>query len=400
MAITLNSTPDKFTPAFNPVHFSVSSDNYSQPDFKFVADVYDGSGNLLATLKYQANVQGSTPISIDVNRMLHELVGPDYCKLNGVVSPAIVVDSGGAIAGYSVQFGEQYGGVVYANLTSFSGYAFNGSMNFYKFAFYDSANWLNEKFLTPLSRQTVRKRDSVMLSILQSDDTAITNFAVNIFSAAGASLYSTTVTNTLTSLSATNNRLLHLHVGFDYLYAQLAFGSTVYAGAAYYTITPNGGTAMRFDLFSRCERFPGVRLYFLNELGGFDSFNFLLPDRYTQTNERKMYQRQPANKQTAYDATNKRFEATNRSYHTRYTEKMRLSSDYLTDTEAQHLLDLIPSPLVYMEKDAAAYGGSGLVLVPVDIKMTDYAVKKTALDKLFNADLDVELTQATYRQTI
>jgi len=400
MAITLNSTPDKFTPAFNPVYFSVSSDNYSQPDFKFVADVYDGTGNLLASLKYQANVQGSTPISIDVSRMLHELVGPDYCKLNSVVSPAIIVNSGGAIAGYSVQFGEQYGGVVYANLTSFSGYVFNGSMNHYHFAFYQSSAWLNEKFLTPLSRQTVRKRDSVMLSILQSDAAAITNFAVNIFDNAGASLYSTTITNTLTSLSATNNRLLHVHCGFDYLYDRLAFGSSVYSNAAYYTITPAGGTAMRFDLFSRCERFPGVRLYFLNEMGGFDAFNFLLPERYTQTSEKKIYQRQPLNKQTAYDATNKRFEATNRAYYAKYTEKLRLASDYLTDMEAEHLRQLVPSPLVYMEKDVAEYGGTGLVLVPIDIKMTDYALKKTALDKLFTVEIDVELTQPTYRQTV
>lgn len=399
MAITIQANPGKYTPAFNPVVFRISSDNYALPDFKFVADIYDGAGSLLATHKFQPNVIGSTPVEIDVNRTVQELVAADYCKFNGVVSPNLVVNSGGAIAGYSVQFGEQYGGVVYSNLNSYSGYVFNGSLTPLHFAYFLPADYLNKKFLTRLARQVVRKKDSAILSILQSDTIALSGFSVEIFNIAGASLYTGTINNPLPSLSATNNRLLHLHCGFDYLYARLAFNSTVYNQAAYYVITTTSGANMRFDLYSQCERFPGVRLYFLNDLGGFDAFNFMLPERITQTNEKKAYLRQPVDKRSAYDAANRRFETTNRNYHVRVMTKHRVASDYLRDTEAELMLQLIPSPVVYMEVDASQYGGTGFDLVPVDVKMTDYSLKKTRLDKLFTVEIDLEIAQQTFRQT-
>lgn len=398
MAITVLNNPGKFTPAFNPVHFKISSDNYAQPNFKFVADVYDGSGNLLATHKFQPNVTGSTPIDIDVNRTLQTLVVPDFCKFNSVVFPNLVVNSGGAIAGYSVQFGEQYSGTVHANLTSYSGYVFSASLPELYFAYYQASDYLNKRFLSRLNRQVVRKRDSAMLSILQSDVTAITEFDVAIFNQAGASIYTGTITNPLTSLAATNNRLLHLHCGFDYLYARMAFNSTVYAQAAYYVITTEDGASMRFDLYSQCERFPGTRLYFLNELGGFDAFNFLLTSRQTLSTEKKSYERQPVDKRAAYDETNRRFETTMRNYHTRTVTKYKLGSDFLSDTEAELLRELMPSPIVYMEIDASEYGGSGLDLVPVDIKINEYSIKKTRLDKLFTVDIDLEIGRSNFRQ--
>lgn len=401
MAITIQSNPGRFTPAFNPVHFTISSDNYAQPDFKFVVDVYDGFGNLVTTQKYQANVVGSTPVDIDVMRMVHDFIVADYCRLSTVVAPNLVVNSGGAIAGYSVQFGEQYNGVVHANLTSYSGYVFNAAMPYTRFAFFQASDYLNKKFLTTLTRQTVRRRDNAMLSILQSETMAIPSFGVQIFDLTGTSIYTGTINNPLTSLSATNNRLLHLYCGFDYLYARMGFNATVYNQAAYYLVTTAGGASMRFDLNSRCERFPGTRLYFLNDLGGFDGFTFQLTARATQSNEKKAYQRQPTNQRTGYDATNARFEATTRNFYTKITEKLTLGSDYLTDTEAALLKQLVPSPLVYMEIDPGDYGGSpGLALIPVDVKMTDYSVKQTRLDNLFTVEMDVELTQDDYRQAL
>lgn len=400
MAITIISSPDKFTPAFNPVVFSITSTNYAQPDFKFVADVYNGSGVLLASLKYQPQVVGTDPVVIDVSRILQELVSSDYLKLNSTVSPSIVTTSGAAISDYSVQFGEQYSDTVYANLASYSGYVFNGAINNLRFAFYDDATYLNKRFLTRFNRQTSRKRDSVMISMLQSDSSAITDFGLAIYDNAGSSIYSTTISNPLTSLSADNNRLLHLHVGFDYLYSVLGFGSTIYNNASYYTIVTTDGTLFRVDLYSQCERFPGVRLHFLNELGGFDSFNFMLDTKVSQTAQRKAYLRQAANKRTGYDSDTRRFEVLSRNYHSSYREKVKAISDYLTDTESQLLTELLSSPLVYIEADAAQYGGTGIILIPVNITTMDYEVKKSRVDKLFNLELDMEYSLDNYRQVV
>lgn len=396
--ITINSSPDKFTPVFNPVVYTISSDNYAEPGFKFVADVYSGS-QLLGTAKLQPHIVGSTPVQVDISDLLQELVAANYCQLNSTMAD-IVNTGAGAVAAYRVEFGEQYNNVVHANLISASGYVFNGAMNHYRFPFYSQASYLNTRFLTYLDRQVARKADSVILSILQSDTSALASFGLVIRDAGGNSLYSTTINNPYNSLAVTNNRLLHLHCGFDYLYAELGFGSSVYNDAAYYEITPVGGTTHRVDLYSRCERFPGRRLYFLNELGGFDAFNFMLTDRKTQRVSRETYMRPPSNRATGYDAASRRFEALRRVYNTEITERHTLQSDYLTDAEAEQLLELFSSPLVYMEADAGQLGGSGNVLIPVAITMDSYEVKQTRLDKLFTVEVDLELAELSVRQKI
>ncbi|HWV64355.1 hypothetical protein [Chitinophaga sp.] len=400
--ITIISQPDKFTPAHNPVCFSISSDNYAQPGFYYVVDVYNSNGQILVTQKFQPPVVGTDPIDIELHMILQELVAPNYCRLNQVVSPALVETGAGMIASYTVKFGEQYGGTVYANLINTSGYVFNASINYLRFAFYNSTSYLNNRFLTNFPAQTARKKDSVMLSILQSEDAAITGFNVEIFNLAGNSIYTDTINNPYNSLDQTSNRALHLHVGFDYLYSQLAFSSTIYNLAAYYTITPEGGQPQRVNLYSQCERFPGKRLYFLNELGGFDGFNFMLASQQSQTTERNTYQRQPSNKKTGYDPASRRFETTTRNYSTSYTEKIKVISDYLSDTESQMLADLMSSPLIYMEADAGDYGGAAgqLILIPVDTKVNDYTIKKTRTDKLFNLELDLELNYKNFRQVV
>lgn len=400
MAITIQASPDKFTPAFNPVHFRISSDNYLQPDFKFVLDIYNGAGQLMATLKPQPQVIGGQPINVDISRILHELVSPNYCRPNDTMGVDIVTTAAGALSGYSVQFGEQYGGVLHGNLNFFSGYVFNAAMNNKAFAFYSQGAYVNKQFLTGFNRQVARKRDSAILSMLQSDTAAISAFPISIFDASGTVLYTSNIPNPYNSLAITNNRALHLHVGLQHLYSVLAFPASAYNNAAYYTIAAPGGNAIRFDLYSQCERFPGVRLYFLNDLGGFDAFNFMLADRYSQTNEKKTYQRQAADIRTAYDPATRRFEATTRNYYTKYTERRKLISDYLTDTEAELLAGLMRSPLVYQEVPAAEYGGPAgqTVLVPVDAKMQEYTIKKTRVDKMFNVELDIELTTTNYTQ--
>lgn len=400
MAIAIVSSPDKFSPTYNPVVFSLTTDNYAQPNFKFVADVYNGSGILMTSLKYQAQVVGTDPVIIDISKILFELVDSDYLYLNTTQSPDIVNTAGAGVASYSVQFGEQYSNMVHANLVSYSGYVFNAGLNNLRFPFYASSDYLNKKFLTRFNRQTVRKRDSAMISMLQSDSTAITAFTLTIFNMAGTQLYTTDIANTFTSLSNTAHRLLHLNVGFDYLYGLLSFSSTIYNSAAYYNINTTSGAIFRFDLYSRCERFPGMRLHFLNELGGWDSFNFMLDNKPKQTTERKSYQRQAINVRTGYDAASKKFEAIVRNFDTKYSEHITASSDYLYDIESELLADLLSASLVYQEADATKYGGTGTILIPVNITTLEYEIKKTRVDKLFTLDIDLELTTENRKQVI
>lgn len=398
--VTIYDSPAFITPAFNPVVFSLTSNNYLQPGFKFVADVYSGSGQLMASLKYQPHAVGSDPVTFDISRILHELVSTDYCKLNEVASPSIITPAGGAIADYSVQFGEQYNNIIYANQSSFSGYVFNGAINPIKFAFFNYSIITNKSFLTQFKRHTVRKSDSVMCSILQSDLSSITGFYLDIYNHSGNNIYNRFIPNPYTSLTATNNRCLHLHVGYNYLYSIIGWSGEINNSASYYTITPAGGFAMRFDLYSLCERFPGNRLHFLNQYGSFDSFNFMLASKTHIATERKSYQRQPSNYRSGYDRSNKRFEVLTRNYNTIYSEKRTFISDYLTDAEAELLKELLTSPLVYIEDIATTPEGSVKILIPVQLVTLEYDIKQARTDKLFNMELDVEITYSAKMQSI
>ncbi|ASZ14516.1 hypothetical protein KTO58_01225 [Chitinophaga pendula] len=397
--ITIHDKPQTFTPAWNSVSYMISSDNYMQPDFKFVADVYSG-GSLLGTLKYQAEPIGSAPVFVEIGRLIQSTVSANYCRLNTVVAPDVVVVAGGAVSAYSVQFGEQYSGTLHANLNSHSGYAFNGALNNMRFAFFDYTALQNTRFLTPLSRFVARKQDSVMLSVIQSDTAPIALFELKIYSATGVPVYTGTIPNPYTSLTAVNNRVLHLHVGFNHLATVLTLPLNVVSVAAYYTISMSGGGAVRIDLNSRCERIPSVRLHFLNELGGFDSFNFMLNSIRSIETERKSYYRQPSNRRTGYDPTERRFETLQRNYATSYTEKVRAVSDFLTDSESEGLEQLMHSPLIYQEVQGEDYGSSGKLLVPIENTITSYQRKRVSADKLFNLEIDLQLTTRNIRQGI
>ena len=50
MAITIIQSPQDFTTIGNPMTFTLESDNYAQPNFMFVCDVYQGA-TLITKLK-------------------------------------------------------------------------------------------------------------------------------------------------------------------------------------------------------------------------------------------------------------------------------------------------------------------------------------------------------------
>lgn len=389
--ITISDYPQGYTPAFNPVVFSVLSDEADLVGFKYIVDVRDAAGNYIATAKYQPPADPSEPIQLDLQRFLHELVGSGYCNLNDTQTDQIVGTSGGAT--YYVDFSESAPGAsgITGKVTA-SGRVFNAALKTINFAFYEDSNYLGKKWLTRFNRLSVEKTDSLQLSFIQS--AAISGVTFQAYGADGGGLVGATLG------PAPDDTLCSVNCGWNFLYNEIGFSESIYNNAAYYTLTLPSGDAMRIDIRSICSRHQGVRLYFLNELGGFDGFTFKMADTDTLEVERKGYLRQPIDKRTAYDSTSRRFEATRRNYYTRVTESKKLVSDFLSDTESALLAELFTSPLIYMEKDLTEAGGPAKVLVPVELKTNSYTIKKLSVDRLFNLEVELTLTYDNYRQTV
>lgn len=106
MAITVNVQPDGtagITPAHNDIIFIVTSSNYAQTNFKFIAVVKDGSGNQIAKLKAPIQYGSTDKAVFNLRRILQSYVSQNIGL--SVDTTARCTDS---YADYSVEFGEEY----------------------------------------------------------------------------------------------------------------------------------------------------------------------------------------------------------------------------------------------------------------------------------------------------
>jgi hypothetical protein len=139
-----------------------------------------------------------------------------------------------------------------------------------------------------------------------------------------------------------------------------------------------------------------MRLAYLNKFGAFDFFNFDLVSKTTFETERKRYERNYTG--SIYEANGIIVKNINPIYYTKETQKWRITSDYLNNAQAETLRELYSYPLVYMNLVNDNY--INFSWIPVMPTATSYEVKKTAIDKVFNIELDLEVGLVNPRQVI
>jgi hypothetical protein len=162
----------------------------------------------------------------------------------------------------------------------------------------------------------------------------------------------------------------------------------------------NNGTARRYKfatMFTQsCGRYDPIRIAYLNKFGAFDFFNFDLVSKTTFNVERKGYQRDYYG--GLYEANGVVVKNINPVYYTKETQNWKIISDYLNDVESESLREMYSSPLVYMNLVNDNYISPSWI--PVRPSATSYEIKKTASDKLFNVEIDVEFKLINQRQVI
>jgi hypothetical protein len=162
----------------------------------------------------------------------------------------------------------------------------------------------------------------------------------------------------------------------------------------------NNGSARRYKfatLYTQsCGRYDPMRIAYLNKYGAFDFFNFDLVNKTTFQIEKKGYERNYSG--DIYEANGIVVKNVNPVYFTKETQNWRIISDYLNDVQAELIRELYSSPLVYLNLVNDNYITPSWI--PVKPNATTYEVKKTASDKLFNLELDVEFQLLNTRQVI
>jgi hypothetical protein len=74
----------------------------------------------------------------------------------------------------------------------------------------------------------------------------------------------------------------------------------------------------------------------------------------------------------------------NTNYYTEASQKITLNSDFITEDESIWLKELVMSPNIWIMDDG--------VLKALNITSTDYAIKTTLNDKLFNLTIECEMS--------
>ena len=423
MAITVNVQPDGtagITPAHNDIIFIVTSSNYAQTNFKFIAVVKDGSGNQIAKLKAPIQYGSTDKAVFNLRRILQSYVSHNIGL--SVDTTARCTDS---YADYSVEFGEEYRSTPteYMALTTVSGQTvWNAAFDAHDWISYAFSDWImtgsSKKFLTNLRRKAVTSTQKDFLyfwsKAYSGSPAPVAYLRVTGYNAAGSVLVQFDIPNSYTATAA-NNRLLRVVSGPAQLDIMTTFApysvNIITAGSgtpgtnlltgntslAYYTIQPLNSTptaigeAYRFDLRTDCSKFDPVQLFWLNRLGGFDSWVFNGKSSKRQDSERRTFRKNPNEYATTPSYGYSHASRGSTEYVSRYTRTRTLNSGWLTDAEAEAFAELFTSPHVLMI-DADGH------LLAVNVKGSSYEVRKAVNDKVVSISVDIEESVGSYSQ--
>jgi hypothetical protein len=374
MAITINTEPNDISPVYSDISYVVTSTNYAQPNFKFVAVVKNASNVVIAKLKAPI-FHGTTDKAVfNLSRILQNYVTYDFTQ-----SLASISKCTNSYLAYSVEFGEEYGGTEYLTLATDTGkYVWNGLFDLYgseSTATYQiTYPSTTPKFLTRVRTRRVSLAQTDYLYFLRGAVGAATEIQVKAYNAAGSLLATSQIKNNFTDAGEKSEFLLRCPAGPDNLNDITAgnltsgtAGNVIPASTSYYTMqaidsgSQLGSELYRFDVVEECSKYLPQYLNFLNPLGGFESVRCSMASKDKYNINRKQFKRNNytlSGNTYAYDTS--KHGITN--YAVEKTKEVTLNTNWLTETEFEWLQDLIASPVVFLGN------------IPVNIVETSYEV--------------------------
>jgi hypothetical protein len=392
--ITLTQPSISILPAFNRINYQIVSTNATEVGFKYVVKVYDSNNDLITTAYYDSPADPSDAVEFDVSKF----VSTQFSYNKGFYETATSSNSANIIKGFYLKCYEYYEVdgdyviVLASEVVSSTKYALAASFPLLELDdWYDDVNLYNGvsnttyKPLTAWDTIKVRETDAQVFGFINTG-------------------YLTNVELLVTYTNATTQTYY------------IAKSGTTYPNVNYFQITPltyggsvasiqlfvnwNNGSARRYKfatLFTQsCGKFDPMRIAYLNKYGAFDFFNFDLVNKTTFSIEKKGYQRDYNG--SIYEAGGVIVKNVNPVYFTKETQVWKVISDYLNDAQSELIRELYSSPLVYLNVVNDNYIRPSWI--PVKPNATTYEVKKTASDKLFNLEIDLEFGLDNNRQVI
>ena len=401
--MTQKETPAySFTPIYNPLEFVYDSANNSADGFSYVFDVYiSGAGS------YNHRFLVDPHPTLGYGRIDLRSVLESEVTSNIDISQDSVDSCGNSIVDFVLKVGERSdaSGTVTDISTSSTYYPWNASLYHDEFIDYSNQYLLSSgstnKFLTN-SPRTIDKAlgDYSWLYGLSED---VTKVKIITYDSAGSTNGEFDLAYSGSAYATTADRMFSIPTGKQ-LESTLPTGVTVVSGAqpildsdvASYTVQAYAGTTASSELFTynvvnRCVRTTPKEVVFLNSLGGFDSFVFELASIPTRDKEVRQYKQDFGTLNADGTIGYSKSQHLKKNYYTTSTQKLRVSSNYLTEAESEWLKELFDSPEVYLVE------GDELIAIQ-GIEETNYEEKQKEREKLFRLEFTLVYSWDNYRQ--
>lgn len=416
MAITLIQDPQIIMPAYNTIAYTVDSTNKTQCNFRYLCDVYvtiNGVSTYVTRLtQFPFGDDGFA--TFKVNRVLEDYVSSSlHRNLFGFVANA--ADTGTSdetvTAAYNLEFGEEYdnstncdaGTTVYANLLDLGMTAFvwNGALQYEQFPDYDGTTFVMNsntgQFLTGNPGTYLVREDGQFtlnffnFAILGVDDAEVNTYDINGVLLGTYRFVNGVIGGVISTVGAGPDNLNNTTLSSG---AQPVITDTV----AYYTFhLRNGGVQcseqLIFEIDRRCTRWYDFEVWWLNRLGGFDSFTFTQQETRNLSISRDEYSKlfggiTGSPPEWTYTVGDRGTTVSNVDALRTYT----MRSNWLTQAQGFWLEDLFTSPEVYVRLPSLSTGSLQTDWTPVVVTSTSFETKAKVAFK--NIDYVIAIKEA------
>jgi hypothetical protein len=371
MAITVQSSPASYTSAHDGLWHVVSSNNSSQTNFKYVFDILV-NGAVVATLKNFPDSGGygvfdAAPI---VRNYITSGFNSSGYSLLQYSDSFLHVD-------YTINYGEEYGGTTYTNLTSGTYKGWNYSLDPFRTSISTYAN----KFLT--------SRDRTAGEVMNGEKFIITYFNADL-SNVTATVQKLKEDGTNDGSSSTGSGLGTNH-GMILDLSPTAINT--YLGSSFIT-----GSTYAMVVKQVCApRFTPISVIFQNQYGGYDSFIFRLLSRQQRRMQRTTYKsseyRRVGTSVTYQETSGVQFGG-NQAFSTSIDYSYKVVSNYLSVADYNLGAQLLASNEAYYYITQ----GEANKFYPIIMRETSWEEKNLTSDKMFNYELTFDLGNTQYSQ--
>lgn len=411
MAITILTDVEDYAPVYNDIVVVADSTNKLNTSFRYIFDVY--ITGVASFTRFKVDGEPSLAYGVfDFHRLLEQYVKSFILTINPVGFTGGFTPMNGSIVEYQIKYGEEYD--VAGVITEFPDllvgglkYAYESSLPFDEwvdFSFSDidlsvSGQWLTSNLDNKIDFDTVGYS-----GVISSDETIPEYLEIKTYDSAGVLIgtwqaqnlapvtYLARMMLVATGTFSLNQITSGLTLGVQPIITPTVASYTLQIlDPTFVAVTP----LLNFEIQEECE-YPLQRLMFENKWGAFDGFTFDLISKTNNTIQRKSFKYNPTLIDGAGVLQYNHGNRTNVDYLIKSSKEIVLNANWITEQQSIWLQEMVESPEVYLQ-GVTSKGDQTLYAVK-GIKANSYPIKTNKVDKLFNIDVVITLSNENYRQ--